>query len=210
MQAPINQLYKFGQFCLDVSERVLRRDGRVAPLSPKLFDTLLVLIENRGRILGKDELMQAIWPDTFVEESNLTHNISQIRRALGDGEYIETIPRRGYRFVSETQTVRHEAQDAEAVETGDGVGNNVFISPDMNISAHSVIAASADEQSELADSVATDGDILRRIEAGAGTRRSVEAGATGDAQGRESAASLLLGEFHPIRRVGEPGGQAMT
>jgi DNA-binding winged helix-turn-helix (wHTH) protein len=68
MQAPINQLYKFGQFRLGVSERVLRRDGRVAPLSPKLFDTLLVLIENRGRILGKDELMQAIWPDTRVGE----------------------------------------------------------------------------------------------------------------------------------------------
>jgi hypothetical protein len=91
MQPPINQLYKFGQFCLDVSERVLRRDG--------------------------------------------------------------------------------------------GVG-----------------------QCEAG----TDGVVLRQIEAGAGTRRSVEAGATGDAQGRESAASLLLGEFHPIRRVGELGGQAMT
>ena len=68
MQAPINQLYKFGQFCLDVSEPVLRRDGRVAPLSPKLFDTLLALIENRGRIPGKAELMQAIWPDTRVGE----------------------------------------------------------------------------------------------------------------------------------------------
>jgi DNA-binding winged helix-turn-helix (wHTH) protein len=118
MQPPINQLYKFGQFCLDVSERVLIRDGRVVPLSPKLFDTLLVFIENRGRILGKDELMQMIWPNTFVEESNLTHNISQIRRALGDGEYIETIPRRGYRFISEVQTVRREAQGAETVETG--------------------------------------------------------------------------------------------
>jgi DNA-binding winged helix-turn-helix (wHTH) protein len=81
MQPPINQLYKFGPFCLDVIERVLICDERVVPLSPKLFDTLLVLIENRGRILGKDELMQAIWPDTFVEESNLTHNISQIRFA---------------------------------------------------------------------------------------------------------------------------------
>src|SRR5262245_10937172 len=117
MQPPINQLYKFGQFYLDVSERVLIRDGRIVPLSPKVFDTLLVLIENRGRILGKDELMKAIWLDVFVEESNLTHNISQIRRALGDGEHIETIPRRGYRFVSEVQIVRREAQVAETVET---------------------------------------------------------------------------------------------
>jgi DNA-binding winged helix-turn-helix (wHTH) protein len=119
MQPTINQLYKSGQFRLDVSERVLIRDGRVAPLSPKVFDTLLVLIENRGRILGKAELMQTIWPDVFVEESNLTHNISQIRRALGDSEHIETIPRRGYRFVSEAQIFRREAQVAETVETGD-------------------------------------------------------------------------------------------
>jgi eukaryotic-like serine/threonine-protein kinase len=155
MQPPINQLYKFGQFCLDVSEHVLIRDGRVVPLSPKVFDTLLVLIENRGRILGKDELMQAIWPDVFVEESNLTHNISQIRRALGDGEHIETIPRRGYRFVSEVQIVRREAQVAETVETGNGLGSPVFISSNGSVSAHSVIAASGVAQSEMADSVAS-------------------------------------------------------
>src|SRR5215510_14139867 len=135
MQPPINQLYKFGQFCLDVSERVLIRDGRVVPLSPKVFDTLLVLIENRGRILSKDELMQAIWPDTVVEESNLTHNVSQIRRALGEGEYIETIPRRGYRFVCETW-------DTETTETGDSGGSNDLISPNGSVSAHSMIAAS--------------------------------------------------------------------
>lgn len=155
MQPPINQLYKFGQFCLDVSERVLIRDGRVVPLSPKVFDTLLVLIENRGRILGKDELMQTIWSDTFVEESNLTHNISQIRRSLGDGEYIETIPRRGYRFVSEVQTVKLETEDAETVKTGDNGGSNGFISPNGSISAHSVLAASGGEHLEMADSVAS-------------------------------------------------------
>jgi Tol biopolymer transport system component/DNA-binding winged helix-turn-helix (wHTH) protein len=154
MQPPINQLYKFGQFCLDVSERVLIRDGRVVPLSPKVFDTLLVLVENRGRILGKDELMQTIWPDTVVEESNLTHNISQIRRALGDGGYIETIPRRGYRFISEVQTVKLEAQDAKTVETGDSGGSNVFISTNGSISAHSVLAASG-AQLETAGSAAS-------------------------------------------------------
>ncbi len=164
MQPPINQLYKFGQFCLDVGERVLIRDGRVVPLSPKVFDTLLVLIENRGRILGKDELMQTIWPDTFVEEGNLTHNISQIRRALGDGEYIETIPRRGYRFVSEVQTVKREAQDAETVETGNSWGKNVFISPNGNISAHSVIAASGNAQLEMADSVASASPSVEEVQ----------------------------------------------
>src|SRR4030095_6536783 len=145
MHPPINQLYKFGKFCLDVSERVLIRDALVVPLSPKVFDTLLVLIENRGRILGKNECMQTICSDTFVEESNLTHNIDQIRRSLGDGEYIETIPRRGYRFVSEVQTVKLETEDAETVKTGDNGGSNGFISPNGSISAHSVLAASGGE-----------------------------------------------------------------
>jgi Tol biopolymer transport system component/DNA-binding winged helix-turn-helix (wHTH) protein len=101
------QLYEFGPFRLDVGERLLMRDGRVTPLPPKVFDTLLVLVENSGRVVSKDELMQSLWPDTFVEESNLTQNISQLRRALGDGaggpQYIETIPKRGYRFVAGVQ-----------------------------------------------------------------------------------------------------------
>src|SRR5262247_1282518 len=101
------QLYEFGPFRLDADERLLMRDGRITPLPPKVFDTLLVLVENSGRVVSKDELMQSLWPNTFVEESNLTQNISQLRRALGDGaseaQYIETIPKRGYRFVRRVQ-----------------------------------------------------------------------------------------------------------
>lgn len=170
MQPPINQLYKFGQFCLDVSECVLIRDGRVVPLSPKVFDTLLVLIENRGRILRKEELMQAIWPDVFVEETNLTHNISQIRRALGDGGHIETIPRRGYRFVSEVQIVRREAEVAETVATGNSLGSPIFISSNGSISAHSVIAASGGAQSEMADSVASASPGVEEIQPDTGVK----------------------------------------
>jgi eukaryotic-like serine/threonine-protein kinase len=103
------QLYAFGPFRLDVDERLLMRDGRMTPLPPKVFDTLLVLVENSGRVVSKDELMQSLWPDTFVEESNLTQNISQLRRALGEGaagaQYIETIPKRGYRFVAGVQSL---------------------------------------------------------------------------------------------------------
>ncbi|MFN0111569.1 MAG: DPP IV N-terminal domain-containing protein [Blastocatellia bacterium] len=102
MSKKIKQLYEFGSFRLDAAERLLMREGRTVPLSPKVFDTLLALVENSGRIVGKEELMQLLWPDTFVEESNLTQNISQLRRALGDGngdgQFIETIPKRGYRF----------------------------------------------------------------------------------------------------------------
>ena len=114
------QLYEFGPFRLDVDERLLMRDGRMTPLPPKVFDTLLVLVENRGRVVSKDELMQSLWPDTFVEESNLTQNISQLRRALGDGaadaQYIETIPKRGYRFVAGVQSLAGaDMSTAEAI-----------------------------------------------------------------------------------------------
>src|SRR5215510_6526875 len=104
MHKQTKQMYEFGPFHLDTDERLLMRDGRITPLPPKVFDTLLVLVENSGRVVSKDELMHTLWPDTFVEESNLTQNISQLRRALGDGaseaQYIETIPKRGYRFVA--------------------------------------------------------------------------------------------------------------
>lgn len=143
MQIQIRQLYEFGPFRLDVNERLLMRGGRVVPLSPKIFDTLLVLVENSGRIMGKDELMQTIWPDTFVEESNLTHNISQIRRALGSDEYIETIPRRGYRFVFQVQTVRHEAPDEGTAEIGNGAGKDLFKPANGAGPSNGVIASGA-------------------------------------------------------------------
>src|SRR4029453_11014 len=84
---------------------------------PKVVDTLLLLIENSGRVLEKDELIQKLWPDTFVEEANLTQNIYVLRKALNSGtdseNYIETIPRRGYRFAGEVRKIA--AQQAAAV-----------------------------------------------------------------------------------------------
>lgn len=98
------QFYEFGPFCVDARERLLLREGQAVPLTPKAFDTLLVLVQNRGRVLEKDELMRAIWPDSFVEEVNLAHHISVLRRILEDvgseQRYIETVPRRGYRFAA--------------------------------------------------------------------------------------------------------------
>ncbi|HEU0178779.1 MAG TPA: winged helix-turn-helix domain-containing protein [Blastocatellia bacterium] len=121
MRKQTKQLYEFGPFRLDVDERLLMRDGRMAPLPPKVFDTLLVLVENSGRVVSKDELMQSLWPDTFVEESNLTQNISQLRRALSDGtagaQYIETIPKRGYRFVANVQPVMEGDVDSSVGES---------------------------------------------------------------------------------------------
>src|SRR5213594_4086599 len=95
--------YEFGPFLLDTAERRLLRDGQPIPLTPKAFDTLLVLIRSGAHMVEKEELLKSVWPDTFVEEANLAYNISTIRKALGEGseqQYIETIPKHGYRFVA--------------------------------------------------------------------------------------------------------------
>src|SRR5436305_11342077 len=106
MPTPQAHVYEFGDFRLDASKRLLLRGrGEVVPLTPKVFDTLLYLVERGGSVVDKDELMRVIWPDTVVEENNLNQNISTLRRALGEsrGEhrYILTVPGRGYRFVAE-------------------------------------------------------------------------------------------------------------
>jgi Tol biopolymer transport system component/DNA-binding winged helix-turn-helix (wHTH) protein len=94
------RVFEFGPFSIDTLNRQLRRDGEVVPLKAKAVDTLLMLIESRGDVVEKDELMKTLWPDSFVEEANLTQNIYTLRKALGETGYIETIPRRGYRFVA--------------------------------------------------------------------------------------------------------------
>jgi DNA-binding winged helix-turn-helix (wHTH) protein len=103
MSQQINGIYEFGAFRLDIGERLLLRDGHPVRLRSKVFETLCVLVGNSGHLLGKNELIQAIWPDAIVEENNLDHNISTLRRALGEGingeKYIETVPRKGYRFM---------------------------------------------------------------------------------------------------------------
>jgi DNA-binding winged helix-turn-helix (wHTH) protein/TolB-like protein/Flp pilus assembly protein TadD len=104
--------FEFGPFRLDAEERLLFRSSELVSLTPKVFDTLLVLIENRGRLLEKDALMNAVWPDTFVEECSLAQNISLLRKALGEEhggrQYIETLPKRGYRFMADVREVRDE------------------------------------------------------------------------------------------------------
>jgi len=83
MSSVNNNLYEFANFSLDPQNRVLRRSGATVPLTPKAFDLLLVLVQNAGRIVSKDDLMKAVWPDTFVEEANLSRNIFMLRKALG-------------------------------------------------------------------------------------------------------------------------------
>src|SRR5215831_9437594 len=107
-----NYFYEFGPFRLDPGRRLLLRDVEPLPLRPKAFDTLLVLVQNSGRVLNKDELMQAVWGDTIVEEGGLVRNISVLRKALGESpdehRYIVTAPGRGYCFVATVRKVVSE------------------------------------------------------------------------------------------------------
>ena len=104
MTRPDNQQWEFGPFRLDGAQHLLFRDGKVVPLSRKATDVLLVLLEHCGQLVEKEVLMRRVWPDSFVEESNLAVHISQLRKTLSEGDIpnrIETITRRGYRFVGE-------------------------------------------------------------------------------------------------------------
>src|SRR5260370_6418252 len=105
MSSAQKHFYEFGRFRLDTVERQLLCGDQPIQLTPKAYETLLALAENAGRALDKDELLRRVWPDTFVEEGSLARNISVLRKALGDedGRYIETLPKRGYRFVAPVQ-----------------------------------------------------------------------------------------------------------
>src|ERR1044071_3609649 len=101
--------YSFRNFTLDLEKRVLLRDGEPVPLTPKAFDTLALLVRRSGRVVGKDELLEEIWSDAFVEESTIAQNVFTLRRALGqdhaENQFIETVPKHGYRFIADVKAV---------------------------------------------------------------------------------------------------------
>ena len=111
MSTGASDLYEFGPFRMDAQRRVVTRDGQAIPLAPKTFDLLVFLVQSRGRAVSKQEVMTALWPDTFVEEANLAFQISTLRKALGENgpRWIETIPKHGYRFVATVRAVQAEA-----------------------------------------------------------------------------------------------------
>ncbi len=112
MSEPARDFYEFGNFKIDAVERLLLREGQPVPLTQKVFDLLLLLVQNSGHVVEKDRLMKEIWPDAFVEEGNLTQNISVLRKALSvDGhDYIQTVPRRGYRLVGRVPEVVNDGE----------------------------------------------------------------------------------------------------
>jgi serine/threonine protein kinase/WD40 repeat protein len=128
MSPETGRFYLFGPFHLDARENRLILDGRPVPLAPKAFEVLLVLVQNAGHLVDKDALMKQLWPDTFVEEGNLTKHVSLLRKILSEAtngrEYIETVPKRGYRFVVKVR----EGKDSTA-----GGGSQPQILPTANV-----------------------------------------------------------------------------
>ncbi len=129
-------LYEFGPFHLDPVKRVLLRDNLPIPLQLKAFETLLVLVRHSEQVVLKEDLMRAVWPNTFVEEGNLTQNIFMLRKTLGsaDGEqrerYIDTIPGRGYRFAAKVRLVSAETEAAsQSPPPTEAMGANVYSHP---------------------------------------------------------------------------------
>src|SRR5438270_2881513 len=110
MPGKATYIYEFGPFRLDPGERRLSREGQPITLRAKIFDTLCVLVEAHGRLVEKDDLIHRVWQDAVVEEGNLAHNISALRKILGEPatgqKYVETVPGRGYRFVAEVREIQ--------------------------------------------------------------------------------------------------------
>src|SRR4051812_9949683 len=124
-----SRTYRFGPFQFDAGTRLLLRDGDRVALPPKALDLLTVLIERPRELVDKDELIQRVWPDTFVEESNLTKNIFLLRKTIGadlqGNSYIETVPKRGYRFIGALDILASEP--ASVVEYEERITERVLI-----------------------------------------------------------------------------------
>lgn len=120
MSKQFRRFYVFGPFCLDPEQRLLSCEGQPVSMAPKVFETLLLLVEQSGRIVEKEEMMNVLWPDRYVEEANLTQNIFTLRKLLGEGQrkeqYIKTVPKRGYRFAAPVREILEEIKPSEAEE----------------------------------------------------------------------------------------------
>src|ERR1041385_952280 len=120
MSAETKVLYDFGRFRCDPGEQLLLCDGKPVPLAPKSFEILLALVRSNGHLVTKDELMRKVWPDSFVEEANLTVNVSALRKVLGEThegqQFIETVPKRGYRFIAKVAVLERDSEKLEFVE----------------------------------------------------------------------------------------------
>ena len=161
------EFYEFGPFRMEVTERRLLRGGLAVPLQPKVFNTLLALVENSGHLLKKADLMARLWPETFVEEATLARNISDLRKALGDGQggkkYIETVSKQGYRFVARVEPAA-DAVGGRLAPSGEGTGAGA----ERTLAVLPFLSLGADERDEvlgagLADALITRLSNLRQV-----------------------------------------------
>lgn len=154
MSQPSERLYEFGPYRVDAVKRVLLRDGQPVQVTSKVFETLLVLVERSGQVLHKDELMKALWPDTIVEENNLTQQISMLRKALGEraGEhrYVVTVPGRGYSFVA---TVK-EIWDNDTESMPENAGPQLIIDEDAGREPREQAKPEEEEKPDLRPAIA--------------------------------------------------------
>lgn len=124
-----NHFYQFKSFRLDVAERQLLNNGVFVPLMPKVFDVLVVLVERSGHLVEKDELLRTVWADSFVEEANIARIIHELRKVLGedksDDKFIETVAKKGYRFVAETKRYS-ENENQPSPTAGEKLAENEF------------------------------------------------------------------------------------
>jgi len=194
-------LYEFGPYRLDAAERLLSRDGEAVQLPPKAFDLLLALVERHGRLLEKETLMRVVWPDTFVEEANLSYTISLIRKALGENgegqQFIETVPKHGYRFIAEVRLGRVESA-GPAKESAGATGAALEpVGGAMPLDSRFYIVRLADEQFRAAIA-RRDSIVLLK-----GTRQAGKTSllARGLQQAREAGSRVVLTDFQMLNEA---------
>jgi Tol biopolymer transport system component/DNA-binding winged helix-turn-helix (wHTH) protein len=182
METETRHLYEFGDFCLDATERLLLRRGRPIQLTPKAFETLAYLVSRGGHVVEKEELLSAVWPNTFVEEATLAQNIFTLRKALGQGrdteQYIETIPKRGYRFVCSIRELRDEGatlvveqhtrthvvtEEEESEENSSGEHSGADFAASMTVAESNGRAAKSARALQPAPEEANTGSFWRQI-----------------------------------------------
>ncbi|HLM62157.1 MAG TPA: winged helix-turn-helix domain-containing protein, partial [Pyrinomonadaceae bacterium] len=140
MENKTKNSFSFGEFVIDPSRRLLFKRGEIVSLNPKALDLLLTLLENRGRVVSKNELLDKVWENQFVEENNLTVHIAALRKALGEKKnehrYIVTVPGKGYNFVAQVQTI---GEEAKAVRDNGKLPVENSVSGDIPNANHSVV-----------------------------------------------------------------------
>jgi len=191
--------FNFGNFTLDLERRLLLRDGEPVPLTPKAFDTLALLVRRSGHVVGKDELLEEIWADAFVEESTIAQNVFTLRKALGqkqtENQFIETVPKHGYRFIAAVKVIDG------ATNAGTKIG--------QQRAAHDIDDAEKISDAEISDAEAHRAETgdAETVDAASGEARANENEARGFASANVAAEAKASNPPDASRRDSHPPEQ---